>query len=290
MNIIRLFSKAGATGHVFTITKGKINNRGLAYSGFLFPWTTVAVVPTTTQIMSFSLEALTKDKQVVIVKGSLTATLDPIKAVSKLDFTVNPSTGSYTSQWQQILNARIMELILRAVLGTVKDLAITDAISSQGDIENAVLKQFGSSDLSSDGINVTSCSVPKIDPGDDEVHDAIGAAERELMLTKADLARHERQMTASKNDRGIKTYEAETKLELEKKRAELLKEENVNKETEANGDAKATVIRFEALKDIVPGKIFGAALLDMAKMGVGSLTITNELLTALGGGNKSEQG
>ena len=202
-----LFSKAGATGHVFLLGSGIARDKGLAYSGFLLPWTTVAVVPTVPQIMNFAIEALTKDNQKVVVRGSLTATLNPTATVSKFDFTVTKETGAYTSQWQQVMQSLVIERILRAVLGKIKDLDVKEAVSSQQIIEDEVIKLVGGNALAAHGINVTSCSVPKIDPVDEEIRDAIGATEREAMLTTADKARHTRQMTASQNERDLGEFE-----------------------------------------------------------------------------------
>ena len=52
--LITLFRSAGATGHVFFLKNGRTRDMGLAYSGFIGPMTTVAIVPTTPQILNFA--------------------------------------------------------------------------------------------------------------------------------------------------------------------------------------------------------------------------------------------
>ncbi len=280
--LIRLFRSAGATGHVFFLKNGRIANKGLAYSGFIGPKTTVAVVPTTPQILNFAIDAQTKDKQNVVVQGSLTATLTPSTAVSKFDFTVEPKSGGYIGNWVQVLNAKVIERVVRAVLDKVKDLDVEEATRSQKVVEDAVTAALGNNTFQNDGITIDSCSIPKIEPGDEEVEGAIGAQERQTMLTDADKALHDRRLKAAANERAVKEYEAGTRLELEKKQGILLDEQAKNKEKEANADAKATEIRFAPLKDIEAGKLLGAALMDGLKNGrVGSIVVAPELLGAL---------
>jgi hypothetical protein len=281
--LITLFRSAGATGHVFFLKNGRTADKGLAYSGFIGPKTTVAVVPTTPQILNFAIDAQTKDKQNVVVRGSLTATLIPQTAVSKFDFTVETRNGGYLGNWNQVLNAKVVERVLRAVLNRVKELDVEDATRAQKDVEDAVTAALGENIFSEDGISVNSCSIPKIEPTDEEVEEAIGANERQTMLTEADRALHERRMKASGNERTVKQYEADTRFELEKKQGDLLDEQAKNKEKEANADARAIEIRLAPLEKVDAGKLLGAAIMDAAKSGrLGSMAITSEFLAAVG--------
>lgn len=281
--LIRLFRSAGATGHVFFLKNGRIADKGLAYSGFIGLKTTVAVVPTTPQILNFAIDAQTKDKQNVVVRGSLTATLTPETAVSKFDFTVEPKNGGYLSNWVPVLNAKVVERVVRAVLDKVKYLDVEEATRSQKLVEDAVTAALGSNTFWDDGITIGSCSIPKIEPADEEVEGAIGANERQTMLTNADKALHDRRLKAAENERAVKEYEAGTRLELEKKQGILLEEQAKNRKMEAETDAEATKIRLEPLKDVESGKLLGAAIMDLAKSGrLGSLAITSEFLAAMG--------
>jgi hypothetical protein len=280
--IIRLFRSAGATGHVFFLKNGRVADKGLAYSGFIGPKTTVAVVPTTPQILNFAIDAQTRDKQVVVVQGHLTVTLVPQTAVSRFDFTVETHNGGYLGSWVQVLHARVIERVLRAVLDKVKELLVEEATRSQREVEDAVTAALGRDVFSHEGIRVDSCSVPRIRPADQDVEAAIGAQERQLMLTEADRALHDRRMKASENERKVKQYEADTKLELEIKQGDLLDQQAKSKEKEAKADAKATEIRLAPLEAVEAGKILGAALMDGLKSGrVGTIVVAPELLGAL---------
>jgi hypothetical protein len=280
--LIRLFRKAGATGHVFFLKNGTVRDKGLAYSGLFGPRTTIAVVPTTPQILNFAIDAQTSDNQRVVVQGSLTAILAPALAVRRFDFTVDPLRGGYVGNWLEVLKARVIEKVLRAVLDKVKTLTVKESTHSQSHIEKAVTDALGPSAFQTDGIGIESCSVPKIEPKDDEIRASVGAQERQTMLTESDKALHDRRLKASTNERALKQYEADTRLELERKNGELLDEQAKNTKKAAETDASATTIRLAPLKDVEAGKLLGAALMEAAKGGhVGHISITSELLAAI---------
>ncbi len=276
------FKKAGATGRVFLVGGGKTQDKGRAYSGLVGPWTTVAVVPETPQILNFEIDALTDDQQAVVVQGSVTITLVAV-AVSKLDFTVDKRSGSYVGDWQKILPAKVTAHVLRVVLDTVQELDIETAIGSQRLVEEAVIKVLRDTDLAHDGIIVDSCSIRKVEPSEDEVGEAIGAKQREELLTGADAARHARRLKALEGDRALKAYEAETARTLEEDRAALIAQQGKNEEAKARADAEATRIRLAPLQEVEAGKLLGAAVMKAAETGrLGTLNLTSEFLAAAG--------
>jgi hypothetical protein len=282
MFLLRLFRAAGATGHVFFLKNGRTVDRGLAFSGLIGPKTTVAVVPTTPQIVNFAIEAQTVDNQRVTVYGSLTVTFNPSVAVSKFDFTVDTKQGGYLGNWEKVLAAKVTERVLREVLNKLAKLDVEGAIRAQQDVESAVTLALGATIFAADGITVSSCSIPKIEPTDDEVAESIGVSERQLMLTNADAALHTRRMKAVENDRAVKQFEVDTKIELEKKQGALLEEQAKNKLAEATTDAAATKTRLAPLENIEGGKLLGIAVMEAARGGrLGNLAITTELLAAV---------
>lgn len=283
---LTLFRKAGATGHVFLLKNGSSKSKGLAWSGFILPSTTVAVIPTTARILDFSVDARTKDKQNVSVTGNLKVVLDPNVASKRFDFTVDPQNGSYTSQWEEDLQAIVLERVLGPMRREVKTLTIEDAVLAHGELE-AIVKDALTGDanpLSARGITVESCSVDRIEAEDEDVAQSIGAKERETMLAAADKATHDRRIAAATNERAVQTYEARTKLELEKERANLIKKQGENKTTEAAADAEAIKIRLAPMNEVEPNKLLAASIMEMARSGrIGSLTISPELLAAING-------
>jgi len=281
---ISYFRKAGATGHVFFLSGGQPANKGLAYSGIVWPATTVAVVPTTPQIIPFAFNARTADKQDVTVTGDVKVNLSPQVAISKFDFTVN-NGGAYLSQWRQELHAIVIAQVLAPVRDKAKELTVETATQSHKDFETALTESMRASgnQLTTKGINVESCSIAKIEASDAEVAQTIGSTERQTMITASDNAIHVRRMNGVTNDRTVKEYEAGTVLELEKKKEALLAEQAKNKKAEAEIDAEATKIRLAPLEDVAAGKLIAAALMKGAETGrFNNVALTSEFLALVG--------
>lgn len=278
------FKRAGATGHVFFVANGKRRNKGLAYSGIYGPGTSIAVVPTVEQILAFAIDALTKDKQHVTVSGNVKVALNPPIAVGSLDFTVDRETGTYQTRWENTLNALVIERVLTPVLAVVKQVNVTEAVSAQGDVESAIMTALGDgqSALAAKGIVIDSCSVPSITAEDEDLAEALGATEREALLTEADTATHDRQMKAVAHDRQVKTYESATVLTLERDRSKLVEQQGKNRLAEADVDAKALAARMEPLDKMDSRKVLAAAFYEMGKSGrVGAINVTPDLLASL---------
>lgn len=277
------FNKAGATGHVFLIKNGKRKDKGIGYSGICSPGTTIAIVPTVTQIEGLELTALTKDDQTIRISGSVNVVLVPEEAVKQFDFTVDAKTGSYQEAWTQQVHAAVIDRALVPIREKVRMLDIKSAVSAHHELGQAVTDALtgASEELTRKGITFESCSIMRSDPLDNEVAGALAAEEREKLLGKSDQARHARQLGAATNTRTLKTYEAATAQELEKERAKLIEEQGKNVLAEAEAAAKATTERLKPYENIEGAKMLGMALIKMAEGGVENLTISPELVAAL---------
>ena len=281
---ISLFRGAGATGHVFLLNGGKTNDKGLAYSGLIGPMTTVAVVPTVPQILDFSVEAISSDKQKLTVAGSVTITLILATAVKSFDFTV-ANNGQYVNanEWTRLLHSLVTEQVLEPIRTKASTSKIEEALKAQKEFGDSVLEALQkATTVTGKGITFVSCSISDVEATDNQVADAIGAKDKELMLTEADKARHDRRTEASKNDRALKTYEAQTLLALEEERKNLIEKQSDNKKAEADADADVIKKKLAALNETDAGKVLSSALLEFAKNGrVGTLNIGPELFTAM---------
>ena len=284
MLFFTLFRHAGATGQVFLAKGGKLKSKGLAWSGFIAPWTTVAVVPTTPQTQSFSIEARTCDKQTVRIVGDIKVVLDPETAASKFDFTMDPKQGSYKKPWEQDLHACVIAQVLVPLRDRVKDMYVANVVTAHAEIMNSVKSALtdANNPFSGYGIRVESCSIEVIEATDDEVANSIGATARQLMLTDADSAVHKRQMQSVENTRAVQTFEAETKKKLEEKRKELIEAQSANKQLEAAADAEAARARFAPMMELDPGQLLAMSIKQLADSGrVGTLNISPDLITAV---------
>ena len=283
--LIKLFNKAGATGHVFYLRSGHIKDMGVAYSGLVGPRSTIAIVPTIIQTIDFSVEARTKDKQIITVTGDIKVSLDPKVAVKKFDFTVDKKNGSHLSDWGDMLRSNVTAQIIAPIHKTANELDIERVLGSHQEFQEAVLAYLTSekSKLGENGIAVDSCSVATIEAQDEDVTEAIGSTERQQMLAASDAAIHRRRLAGAANDRAVKKYEAATALGLEKDRKKLVDEQIANRTKEAKAEADAIRESLAPFADAEPGKALVAAIMQMARTGrVANLSIVPEILAALG--------
>jgi hypothetical protein len=282
-----LFRAAGATGYVFTLSHGRFHDKGIGWSGYIWPGTTVAVVPAIPQIVSFVITAYTRDKQKIVVRGQVQALLIADVAKNFFDFTVDRRTGGYHAKWDTLLQSAIIEAILTPIRDQALKLDVSSAITSQPLFESAVAESLasGKSVLATRGVRIETCSITLAEPADTDVSAAIGSKEREDLLSAADTARHERRLKAVENDRAIKTFEAETSLKLEQEKGKLVEEEGKNQIAAASSEAEATRISLEPLTNTEAGQLMAASLMVAAREGkLGSIAITTELLAAVNSG------
>ena len=279
------FSKAGANGHVFILKNGKTKSKGLAWSGFVGPKSTIAVVPTTPFTIDFTVIAQSSDKQEIRSTGSLVVNFTPSEAVSKFDFTVDMN-GAYKDVWSTKVKALIINEVLNPIRAKIKNLTAVGSTIAHSELSKEVMNAAGVENnlFATNGMTVVGCSITNIETTNDEVSEAIGAKERQEICTTADKAVHERQMAASKNDRVLKEYEVETAKSVEIKNAELIDQQNKNKEATANGNAKVTEIMLVPYASLEAGKLLAHAILEIGKNGrLGTLNVSPELLTLLQG-------
>jgi len=277
---IKFFKGAGATGNVFFLKSGTPDDKGIAYSGLVGPKTTIAVVPTSPQNFSFSLRAVTKDLQRITISGGVIAILTPARAVKSFDFTVDEN-GMYKEDFDSKLLSIITEQILNPLREKVADLDVVAVIKSHKVLAEAITTMDKTA-LEEQGIVIKNCSIASINADDSKIGEAIGAKEKEDLLTTADKAKHDRHMESIENDLKAKEAEAKNALLLEEKKSQLIVEENKNLEARANGKKTAGEIELSIYDKSEPGKLLGIALLEMGRNGkIGTLNVGPELLTAI---------
>ncbi len=283
-----LFRSAGTTGQVFTISGKTPRNRGIGWSGWIGPTTVLAVVPTIPQVIHFSQEVYTQDRQMVRVTGNVQVQLQPEVVRSVFDFTVNRYKGNYEANWQADLQSILVEQTLSPIREAARVRTLADAVVSQAQFEAllqaAIAAQGGV--LANRGIQVTNCSISQVAPAHSDLAEAVGAVEREKLLAEADSARSRRRQEAAANERSLKQYEAETRLKLEEARAALVAQQGENDVAAAGYEARATDTRLAPMAAMQPASSMAAALILSAEKGaLSNVSLTTDLLTILNGGD-----
>ncbi len=284
--MMQFFRRAGATGHVFRTRFGRRTALGLAWSGFVLPFDTLAVVPTTAQTVELTLQVQTADRQELIVAGSVLIRLVTDTAVAMFDFTVDVASGAHREHWRDNVRIAVIEQIQKSIRRHAATVSVIDAIAAPAAFETAVQAALerGQSALASRGIQFEACMLTQVTPGDRKLAEALGASERQALLAAADAAIHERQMKAAEHSRLLQSFEAETTLRLEDERSRLVARRGENLIAEATAEASAARRRLEAVAGMAPPQLMAAALLRAAESGhLGHVTITSDVIAALQG-------
>ncbi len=91
------FYKAGPTDHAVKFVAGTKRKEGLGAMYLVGPRTTVVVVPTTDQAVTFMFTERTSDGQELAVQGEIHLKLDVEAILKRRDYSVDPKSGNYLS-------------------------------------------------------------------------------------------------------------------------------------------------------------------------------------------------
>lgn len=195
------FYKGPPSHHSVKLVRGEVVEEGRGISFFyLRPWTDVLSVPVTCTDMSFSIRENTSDYQPVRIRGTITYRIvDPRKASSLLDYSVDPRTGKYNSRDPYKLPCRVVACAKSAIREEVKRITVRQAMIGHGEIaRGAMAKMDRSKDLASLGVSATALYIDAVEARA-EVERAIEAEFREMIVSMArnsGLSMQHRQGTA----------------------------------------------------------------------------------------------
>ena len=282
---IGFFHPQSATDLIIRFVSGQERARGKGLSFVYGPRTIIVRVPTTDQIIPFRFVELTADRQEAVVQGEVSVSYEAEDVLKKRDFTIDPTTGAYLDTASQDgLQTEIRNSLQTFVRTEIKTKKLNEASESKQEIEAAVQAALkGQTETFKNlGVKVSKFYVTSILPANPELKKALEAKKREELLGEADKAIADRRQKQADSDRSLRTFEAETNLNLEKQRAELVSAENTNLLAQAEAEKQATILRLSPYETVSPAILLGLALREMAQNGsVGQLNISPELLSAL---------
>lgn len=293
---IFLFKAAAPTDHVARYRRGRLVSQGLGLSFWAGPLTSVAIVPTSVQQVSFSYTELTKDGQEVVVNGQIEATYVVGAALKTFNFVVDPHSGAYRNSGPQLSQAALVNALRPSVRSSCASWDLEAALASAAALQTALRAAASGDDLKAEldrlGLKVEAVNVYSIAPKNAALAEALQAPVREALLGKAQSAVAEKRRKAAEDDRKLKQYEAETNQELEAANAKLIEARNANRLSEAEGEAQATEKRGEGeakataallavLSGADPAVLFAHGIRELARTGVNELNITPEFLSLL---------
>ncbi len=313
------------TQHVVHLRRGRTIHSGVG-QGFWFLPSSAAIseVPTVDFERPVLFHAITKDRQDVTVQVVLTYRFaDPEQAATRLDFAIHPRLGGDGKEGAGAMQG------LRQVADLVSQIAqsLTADVLGSLDLDQALDKGLalvrqtleegfvGHSRLEGMGVQVSDLRVISLRP-ENEIEKALQTPLRERLQAEADRALYERRAVAVERERQISENELTSKLELARRREDLVAQEGVNARREAEEKAQAALIdstgkaerlrleagaraeevqqvglaeaqneriRIEAYSALGPGFMWALALRDAAKHlpDIGELNVTPDVLSKL---------
>ncbi|MFI8874071.1 SPFH domain-containing protein [Streptomyces sp. NPDC055243] len=241
--------RSAPTAHIRHHRRGRLVHEGPGLS-FWFRALSAALseVPVDDRELAVTFHARTADFQDVAVQATVTYRIsDPALAASRLDFAVDPDTGSWRGapleQLAALLTESAQQNALDVLARTPLAEALTDGVTAVRERISEGLAQEPR--LPATGIEVVAVRVIAIRP-EPEVERALRTPARERIQQDADRATYERRAVAVQRERAIAENELTSRIELARQEKELVERRGANARREAEENAAADAVRAEA--------------------------------------------
>lgn len=273
--------------HVVVFRGGRAVREGAGIAFFYLPMhTTIARVPTVARDAPFVIRETTRDYQEVSIQGTLTYRIaDPVRATTRLDFTVDPATGAYRTEDPAKVVERIVNATQARARGVVRTWTLEETLDrAQGLAEAVTEKLAGEAALADLGVTVDGVYIVGI-RAQPEVQKALEAQYREAVNRRADEAIFERRAAALEQEHQLKQTEMATQIEAEDRRKELVARQAENTIAMARAEAEAQKMKLAPMAELPTPVLAALALKEWAAnpAGIGQLNITPDMLTQLAG-------
>ncbi|WP_374373137.1 SPFH domain-containing protein [Dongia sp.] len=216
------FLKTQPTEYVIQFRNGMPIREGAGLSLFYFaPTSSFAVVPTASISEPFIFTEATADYQEVTVQGQVIYRIaDPRRISSLLNFTLG-SNGRYASEDPDKLSLRVIDQIQVAMRNELEKLTLQEALVGGISLVTSVSEALRNAPmLQALGLDVLTLSVLEIKPKP-ETAKALAAQAREDLLRRADEAIYARRNASVEQERGIKENELSTEVAVENKKRQI---------------------------------------------------------------------
>ncbi len=307
------------TAHIQHLRRGRVVHEGIGQTFWYRPRTAViSEIPLDDRELPLLFHAPTRDFQDIAVQATVTFRIaDPAVAASRLDFGIDPESGTWRAAPLEQLAGLITETAQQHAFELLARTVMTDALVSGVPAVRARILDglVGDPRLTETGIAVVGVRVVAVRPEAD-MEKALRTPTREQVQTDADRATYGRRVVAVEQERRIAENEMQNKIELARREEQLITQRGANdnlrvtqkaaaKRIAADGEAERTRVsaaatadatrlvgaaqgeadtaRVAALRDLDRSAVIALAVRDLAGNlpGINTLTITPDLLTAL---------
>ncbi|MFJ9258872.1 SPFH domain-containing protein [Streptomyces bacillaris] len=241
--------RSAPTAHIRHHKRGNLAHDGRGLS-FWYRSLSAALseVPVDDRELAMAFHARTADFQDVTVQATVTYRVsDPALAADRLDFSVDPDTGSWRGapleQIATLLTETAQQHTLDVLARTPLAEALVDGVASVR--ERVATGLAAEPRLPATGIDVVAVRVVAIRP-EAEVERALRTPAREQIQQEADRATYERRAVAVERERAIAENELASQIELARREEQLVDQRGTNARREAEEKAAADGVRTEA--------------------------------------------
>ena len=241
--------QGGAGDHVVQIRAGRTIRSGVGQSFWLRAGRcALAEVPTANRAHSFLVQVPSADQQNVSAQVAITYRIEDAEAAaSHYDFDLYPRDASNDAQGLWQIDETVTRIAHSALASSIGKMPLSEAISGSLDRVGQILEEAFESDerLRATGVAVVDARLMGLRP-DEGVESSLRAPLLEQLQAEADRALYERRALAVERESQISENEMQSKLDLARKRADLVDQEGHNARREAEEKAAADAIAVEA--------------------------------------------
>ena len=241
--------QGGAGDHVVQIRAGRTIRSGVGQSFWLRAGRcALAEVPTANRTHSFLVQVPSADQQNVSAQVAITYRIEVAEAAAAhYDFDLYPRDASNDAQGLWQIDETVTRIAHSALASSIGKMPLSEAISGSLDRVGQILEEAFESDerLRATGVAVVDARLMSLRP-DEGVESSLRAPLLEQLQAEADRALYERRALAVERESQISENEMQSKLDLARKRADLVDQEGHNARREAEEKAAADAIAVEA--------------------------------------------
>lgn len=231
------------------IRRGSDAHVGVGQSFWFRPLSAVlSEVPVDDRELPMLFHARTADFQDVSIQATVTYRVaDPLTASMRMDFSIEPETGTWRSDPLEQLAAVISETAQQIALDVLGRTPVAEVLAGGvGPLRDAVDRGLsGHPRLAGSGVEVLEVRVVAIRP-DGDLEKALQTPVRESVAQQADRATFERRALAVERERAIGENELQTRIELARREEQLVTQQGANARRAAEDAAASDRITVEA--------------------------------------------
>lgn len=231
------------------VVRGTVKHDGTGQSFWYRALTAVlSEVPIDDRELPLLFHARTSDFADVTVQATVTYRVsDPGLAATRLDFSIDPDTGTWRGQPLDQVATLLAELSQQPALDLLARLPLTEALTAGiAPVREAVSAALADDPrLTDTGVSVVSARVVAIRPEPD-LDRALQTPTREAVQQEADRATYTRRARAVEQERTIAEAELQNRIELARREQQFVEQQGANQRRTAELAAEAALVNSRA--------------------------------------------